>query len=105
MEAGAHRPHSPKRHTTARTYVLSGLILCGQCGHRMQGSSNHGRNHYRCRFRADFALPRGMEHPPAVYVREDAIVPSSTPGLPTFSPETSPTPAWPLPRLRPLWSR
>ncbi len=75
MSAGARRPHSSKRHATRRTYVLSGLVHCAICGHRMQGNANHGENHYRCRFPRDFAPPDGMAHPRTVYVRESAIVP------------------------------
>jgi site-specific DNA recombinase len=41
----AKRPHSSKRHRTERTYVLSGLVHCSLCGHRMQGNANHGENH------------------------------------------------------------
>jgi DNA invertase Pin-like site-specific DNA recombinase len=71
----ASRPHSSKRHHTARTYVLSGLVHCAICGHRMQGNANHGENHYRCRFPRDFAPAPGMDHPLTVYIREAAIVP------------------------------
>ncbi len=75
MSAGSRRPHSPKRHTTSRTYVLSGLLHSAVCGHRMQGGVHHGHQNYRCRFPRDFAPPLGMEHPGVIYVREDAIVP------------------------------
>jgi site-specific DNA recombinase len=74
MSAGALRPHSSKRHTTKRTYVLSGLVRCALCGHRMQGNANHNVNHYRCRFPRDWAPVPGMDHSRTVYVREDAIV-------------------------------
>ena len=75
MAAGSHRPNSGKTKTTGRTYVLSGRVHCGLCGHRMQGNPNHGENHYRCRYPRDFAPALGMDHPPTVYVRESAIVP------------------------------
>ena len=54
MAAGSHRPNSGKTKTTGRTYVLSGRVHCGLCGHRMQGNPNHGENHYRCRYPRDF---------------------------------------------------
>jgi hypothetical protein len=40
----------------------------------MQDTSNHGRAHYRCRFPAEYALAKRIEHPAAVYVREDVVV-------------------------------
>lgn len=75
MAAGSYRPNSGKTKTTGRTYVLTGRVHCGVCGHRMQGNPNHGENHYRCRFPRDFAPAPGMDHPRTVYVRESAIVP------------------------------
>ena len=84
----ASRPHSSKRHRTKRTYLLSGLVLCAVCGHRMQGNANHGENHYRCRFPRDFAPPPGMDHPPTVYLREAALVPRLDEWIATlFAPE------------------
>jgi hypothetical protein len=75
MAAGAHRPTTAKRHATKRTYVLSGLVKCGLCGRRMQGSWNHDAHHYRCQYAANYAAVKGLDHPKAVYVRESAIVP------------------------------
>ena len=74
MAAGAYRPTTAPT-TRRRTYVLSGRVQCGICGHRMAGHANHGVHHYRCRFPRDWAPVEGMDHPPTVYVREDAIVP------------------------------
>jgi hypothetical protein len=37
----ASRPHTRKRHHTKRSCVLSGLVRCAVCGHRMQGNANH----------------------------------------------------------------
>jgi hypothetical protein len=75
MAAGAHRPTTAKRHATKRTYVLSGLVRCGLCGRRMQGSFNHDTHHYRCQFPANYAAVKGLDHPKAVYVKGSAIVP------------------------------
>ena len=58
MAAGAYRPTTGKTRTTKRTYVLSGRVHCGLCGHRMQGNMNHDAQHYRCKFASDRALPR-----------------------------------------------
>jgi len=40
----------------------------------MQETWNHGRAHYRCRFRYEYARANRIEHPAAVYLREDAVV-------------------------------
>jgi len=75
MAAGSYRPTTGKTRTTKRTYVLSGRVHCGLCGHRMQGNLNHDANHYRCKFATDRAPVPGLDHPKNVYVRESAIVP------------------------------
>jgi site-specific DNA recombinase len=71
--AGAHRPTTTKRRRATRTYQLSGLVRCGLCDRRMQGSWNNGRAHYRCQFAAEYAAVKGIDHPKAVYLREDVI--------------------------------
>lgn len=75
MAAGAYRPTTGKTRTTKRTYVLSGRVHCGLCGHRMQGNMTHDAQHYRCKFAMDRAPIPGLDHPKNVYVRESAIVP------------------------------
>ncbi len=65
------------RETGARArhgYALRGLVRCSVCGRKMQGTWNHGRAHYRCRFPAEYALANRIDHPAAVYVREDVVV-------------------------------
>lgn len=57
-----------------RPYALRGLVWCSVCGRKMQGTWNHGRAHYRCRFPYEYALANRIEHPAAVYLREDAVV-------------------------------
>ena len=73
--AHAHRPTSRKTASGRRCYPLSGLVLCGLCGRRMQGNSNHGANHYRCKFASEYALANKVDHPKNVYLRESAIMP------------------------------
>ena len=63
----------PRR--TPRPYVLRGLLRCGLCDRRMQGSWNHEQAYYRCRYPSEYAFPRGTQHPATVYVRETQIVP------------------------------
>ena len=75
MAAHAHRPTSRKAPRNRRCYPLSGLVKCGLCGRRMQGNPNHGFNHYRCVFSAEYALANKIDHPKSVYVKESAIMP------------------------------
>ena len=63
-----------RREKTKRPYVLSGMVRCGVCGRRMQGSQNHGRGYYRCKFPAEYAVTE-HQHAKTVYVREEAILP------------------------------
>src|SRR6266545_5070281 len=62
----------PRR--TPRPYLLRGLLRCGLCDRRMQGSWNHAQAYYRCRYSTEYALPRRAQHPRTVYVREAQIV-------------------------------
>jgi hypothetical protein len=39
----------------------------------MQGTWNHDRAHYRCRYPSEYALANDLDHPPAVYLREDQL--------------------------------
>jgi DNA invertase Pin-like site-specific DNA recombinase len=64
-----------KPRATPRPYLLRGLLRCGLCDRRMQGSWNHKQAYYRCRYPTEYALPRRAQHPPTVYVREAQIVP------------------------------
>jgi site-specific DNA recombinase len=64
-----------KPRSTPRPYLLRGLLRCGLCDRRMQGSWNHDQAYYRCRYPTEYALPRRAPHPPTVYVRETQIVP------------------------------
>ncbi|WP_159847568.1 hypothetical protein [Nocardia sp. CY41] len=43
------------------------------CGRRIQGSWNHGRPHYRCRYPPEYALADNIDHPTTVYLREDQL--------------------------------
>ncbi len=63
-----------KSRRTPRPYLLRGLLRCGLCDRRMQGSWNHEQAYYRCRYPTEYALPRRTQHPKIVYVREMHIV-------------------------------
>ena len=58
-----------------RTYMLRGRLWCGLCGRKMQGNPNNGKPHYRCRYSAEYSTANHIEHPPTIYLREDAVVP------------------------------
>ena len=60
---------------TRHPYQLRGLIFCGLCERRMQGSWNNGRPHYRCVYPTEYGLANHTEHPRSVYIRQDLIVP------------------------------
>lgn len=67
-------PERKPRPSTRRAYLLSGLVVCGLCGRRMQGNWNNGKAHYRCSLRSDYAVGDRVEHPRTVYVREEQII-------------------------------
>jgi site-specific DNA recombinase len=73
--ANARRGAERKGRRTRRPYLLRGLLRCGVCHRRMQGTWNHGRPHYRCRYPAEYALTEEIDHPKAVYLREEEIEP------------------------------
>ncbi|MFD9894450.1 zinc ribbon domain-containing protein [Amycolatopsis sp. NPDC059027] len=65
------------RHTKdggTREYVLSGLVVCGVCGRRMEALWVHGRAGYRCRRGYSTAAPRPDDGPRNVYVREEHLL-------------------------------
>jgi hypothetical protein len=69
----AHLPRSRKAPIGRRVYPLSGLVKCGICGRRMQGSWSHDTARYRCKFPAEYALANKIDHPKTAYVRESSI--------------------------------
>jgi site-specific DNA recombinase len=73
----ASRGPSSTGRTVIRTrhdYALTGLLIHGQCGRRMQGSWNNQQAHYRCRFPSEYAIANKVDHPITVYLREAAIL-------------------------------
>jgi site-specific DNA recombinase len=76
LRLAARGPGSTKSITTRRrrSYALRGLVFCDACGRRMQGTWNHERAHYRCRFPNEYAIANKLDHPLAVYVREEKLV-------------------------------
>jgi site-specific DNA recombinase len=60
---------------TPRPYCLRGLLYCGVCDRRMQGSWNNHAAYYRCVFLSQYAAKNKIDHPRAVYLREDQVLP------------------------------
>jgi site-specific DNA recombinase len=61
--------------SSPRAYPLRGVLFCGICQRRMQGSWNNEQVYYRCTFPAEYARTNQLQHPRAVYLREADIVP------------------------------
>ncbi len=55
-----------------RRYRLTGLVICGGCGRRAEGTWVHGRAAYRCRHGQD--ARRALGRPRPLYVREDTLL-------------------------------
>jgi DNA invertase Pin-like site-specific DNA recombinase len=58
-----------------RRYLLSGLLVCGTCGRRMESAWSNGKPAYRCRHGHTTAALPDPERPKNIYVREDRILP------------------------------
>ncbi len=77
LRLASRGPRSEGREVTERrhhAYGLRGLMFHESCGRRMQGTWNHGAAHYRCRYPSEYAIANKIDHPPSVYLREDAII-------------------------------
>ena len=70
---GSADERSPRR--TPRGYALRGIVRCGVCKRRMQGSWNNGKAHYRCTFLSQYAAKNKVNHPTSVYLREEQLLP------------------------------
>ena len=87
VQAGSNRE---VRRTSRRVnpYLLRGLVTCGLCGRRMQGSTSHGTARYRCKLAAEYALANKIDHPKALYVKERPVIEALDRWLATlFDPE------------------
>ncbi|MEU7871279.1 recombinase family protein [Dactylosporangium sp. NPDC049140] len=61
---------------TRHPYQLRGLLFCGLCQRRMQGSWNNDKPHYRCIYPTEYGLANHTTHPRSVYLREEQLVPA-----------------------------
>ena len=74
------RAARPTKSGETRRYALAGLVVCGECGRRMDAHWVHGRAGYRCRHGYTTATLRPDQAPRNVYVREDRLR-DALPGL------------------------
>lgn len=70
-----------------REYALSGLVVRGVCGRRMEAHWVHGRPGYRCRHGYSTATPRPKDGPRNVDVREEHLLQTAARLLPADRPE------------------
>ena len=61
--------------SSPRPYVLRGLLFCGICTRRMQGSWNNDQAYYRCTYPYEYARTNDIDHPRVVYLREAEVLP------------------------------
>ncbi len=76
LRLASRGPRSTGREITRHLhpYGFKGMMFHEECGRRMQGNWNHGIAHYRCRYPSEYAIANLIDHPPSVYVREDAFI-------------------------------
>jgi hypothetical protein len=80
------RPGTRSPRTTNSPYILRGLLHCGICDRKMQGSKSHDTLRYRCLATQTRALPAYLaHHPKSVYVRERDVVAALDRWLPTLA--------------------
>jgi site-specific DNA recombinase len=61
--------------SSPRPYILRGLLFCGICTRRMQGSWNNDQAYYRCTYPYEYARTNEIDHPRVVYLREAEVLP------------------------------
>lgn len=74
VAAQAIRAARPTADGSTRTYLLTGLVLCGVCERRMDAHWVHGRPGYRCRHGQTSSQRRVLPRDKNVYVREDQLL-------------------------------
>jgi hypothetical protein len=58
-----------------RRYLLAGLLVCGDCGRRMESAWSNGKPAYRCRHGYTTASKPRPSRLSNAYIREDRILP------------------------------
>lgn len=64
----------PTADGSTRTYLFTGLVLCGLCERRMDAHWVHERAGYRCRHGQTSSRSRRPDQPGILYVREDHLL-------------------------------
>jgi site-specific DNA recombinase len=72
LAKGSADERAPRR--SSRGYPLRGIVRCGICKRKMQGSWNNGKPHYRCTFLDQYAAKNKVDHPASVYLREELLL-------------------------------
>lgn len=72
----AIRAARPTADGDTRTYLLAGLLQCGECDRRMDAHWVHGRPGYRCRHGHTSSRTPTMSRAKSLYVREDHVLAS-----------------------------
>jgi site-specific DNA recombinase len=75
---GGTRQRAPRR--TPGPYALRGLLFCGICHRRMQGSWNNHAAYYRCMFLSEYAAANKVDHPARSTSARTSSRPASTTG-------------------------
>ncbi|MCA2207710.1 recombinase family protein [Nocardia rosealba] len=75
LRLASRGPRSTGRATQRRKhpYAFKGLISHESCGRLMQGTWNHDKAHYRCRYPSEYAIANQIDHQLSVYIREDEL--------------------------------
>ncbi|MEU4595957.1 hypothetical protein [Nocardia sp. NPDC023988] len=75
LRLASRGPRSTGRATQRRKhpYAFKGLISHKSCGRLMQGTWNHDKAHYRCRYPSEYAIANQIDHQLSVYIREDKL--------------------------------
>ncbi|WP_328663128.1 hypothetical protein [Nocardia salmonicida] len=75
LRLASRGPQATGRATQRRKhpYAYKGLLSHETCGRLMQGTWNHDKPHYRCRYPSEYAIANRIDHQPSVYLREDQL--------------------------------
>jgi site-specific DNA recombinase len=91
LAAKASREVIKRPRTSPHAYPLRGLLYCGICNRRIQGSRNNDQSYYRCTYPSQYATANQISHPRTVYLREADILPTLDSWLgKTFDPSRLP---------------
>lgn len=70
----AIRAARPNADGATRTYLLAGILRCGECGRRPDAHWVHGRAGYRCRHGHTSSRSPNTHRAKSLYIREDHVL-------------------------------